>query len=128
MGEQGLLIKRFDEVGMGDLPQVGGKNASLGEMTRNLTSAGVRVPEGFAVTAQAYWDLLAQNRLEGALDHLAEEVEKNPKKLKIAGKAARGLMLKAQFSLELTLAIRRAYRELCVKCGDGDLAVAVRLR
>ena len=126
MENQMVWIKRFEEVGIQDIPLVGGKNASLGEMTRTLAQAGVKVPEGFAITSKAYWDILEQNHLAGALDHLAEEAEKTPKKLKIVGKAARGLMLHAQFPLELTLEIRRAYRELCAKAGDGDLAVAVR--
>ncbi|HUO58998.1 MAG TPA: phosphoenolpyruvate synthase, partial [bacterium] len=121
-----LWVKKFEEVGIQDIPSVGGKNASLGEMTRTLLQAGVKVPEGFAITSQAYWDILEQNHLAGALDQLAEEAGKKPKRLKIAGKAARGLLLRAQFPLELTLEIRRAYRELCARCGDGDLAVAVR--
>ncbi len=126
MADSSEWVKRFEEVGMRDIPLVGGKNASLGEMTQNLAKAGVKVPEGFAITSKAYWDILEQNRLEGALDHLAAEAEKSPKKLKTVGKAARGLMLHAQFPMELTLEIRRAYRDLCEKAGDGNLAVAVR--
>ena len=54
----------FDDVGMGDVPAVGGKNASLGELTRSLLSSGVRVPEGFATTASAYRAYVAANGLE----------------------------------------------------------------
>src|SRR5581483_4829607 len=126
MGTEQERVLWFNEVGMRDLPQVGGKNASLGEMTKALEGAGVRVPEGFAVTSKAYWDILEQNHLVAALEHLAEEAEKNPRKLKIVGKAARGLLLHSQFPMELTLEIRRAYRKLCASAGDGDLAVAVR--
>ncbi len=90
-------VKKFEKVGIQDIPLVGGKNASLGEMTQNLAQAGVKVPEGFAITSKAYWDILEQNHLAGALDHLAEEAEKSPKKLKTVGKAARGLLLHAQF-------------------------------
>ena len=53
----------FDEIGMADLPQVGGKNASLGEMVGNLSGAGVRVPGGFATTADAYREFLASDGL-----------------------------------------------------------------
>ena len=50
----------FSEIGLADLEQVGGKNSSLGEMVRNLSSAGVRVPDGFATTAEAYRRFLAE--------------------------------------------------------------------
>ena len=126
MANPGGWIKWFDEVGMEDLPQVGGKNASLGEMTRTLTASGVKVPEGFAVTSQAYWAILEGNRLNEALDHLAEEAEKSPHKLKAVGKTARNLLLKAHFPPQLTLAIRAAYQKLCQLAKANDLAVAVR--
>ena len=57
----------FDELGMSDLPQVGGKNASLGEMVSNLTGLGVRVPRGFATTADAYRRFLAHDDLRGRI-------------------------------------------------------------
>ena len=50
----------FQSLGIADIPEVGGKNASLGEMISNLSSSGVQVPGGFATTAQAYRDFLAQ--------------------------------------------------------------------
>ncbi|MEU1972053.1 phosphoenolpyruvate synthase [Microbacterium sp. NPDC019599] len=63
----------FDELGMADLPQVGGKNASLGEMVSNLSHLGVRVPGGFATTADAYRDFLAHEDLRGRIrDAIAE--------------------------------------------------------
>ena len=64
-------IRRFGELGIDDVPLVGGKNASLGEMYRSLSGEGVRVPNGFATTAQAFRDYLAHNglreRIEAAL-------------------------------------------------------------
>src|SRR5690554_7272494 len=57
-------VRRLDEVGLSDLEEVGGKNASLGEMIGALAGAGVRVPTGFATTAQAYREFLAQNGLD----------------------------------------------------------------
>ena len=48
-------IRWFEEIGIEDVPLVGGKNASLGEMYRDLTTQGVKIPDGFAVTAEAYW-------------------------------------------------------------------------
>lgn len=57
----------LDKIGMADLGRVGGKNASLGEMIANLTSAGVSVPGGFATTADAYWEFLATDNLSGQI-------------------------------------------------------------
>jgi pyruvate,water dikinase len=58
------VILWFDQIGMADLPTVGGKNASLGELLRNLTNEGVRVPDGFATSADAYRRFVAENGLE----------------------------------------------------------------
>jgi pyruvate,water dikinase len=57
-------IRWFEEIGIGDVASVGGKNASLGEMVRNLGPYGITVPPGFAITADAYRQLLAANNLE----------------------------------------------------------------
>ena len=57
-------IKRFREIGIEDIPQVGGKNASLGEMFRELSSKGVKVPDGFAITAAGYWHFLRDTGLD----------------------------------------------------------------
>ncbi len=59
-------ILRFDEIGMGDLARVGGKNASLGEMVSHLASAGIRVPPGFATTSDAFGRFLAHDGLDAA--------------------------------------------------------------
>ena len=65
------LIKRFDEIGIDDIPLVGGKNASLGEMRRELTAKGVPVPDGFATTAAAYWHFLEKTELKALIDEFA---------------------------------------------------------
>lgn len=57
---QSAEVRWFSQIGMADLEDVGGKNASLGEMISNLASAGMRVPDGFATTAQAYRDFIGQ--------------------------------------------------------------------
>ena len=57
-------IRWFEEIGTGDVASVGGKNASLGEMVRKLGSRGIKVPTGFATTADAYWHFIKTNRLE----------------------------------------------------------------
>ena len=67
-------IRFFEEIGIDDIPLVGGKNASLGEMYQELTPKGVKVPHGFAITADAYWHVLenagAGQRLREALSGL----------------------------------------------------------
>jgi pyruvate,water dikinase len=65
----------FDELGMDDLPQVGGKNASLGEMVSNLAGLGVRVPRGFATTADAYRRFLEHDDLRGRIRHAIAELD-----------------------------------------------------
>ncbi|HET9463250.1 MAG TPA: PEP/pyruvate-binding domain-containing protein, partial [Thiobacillus sp.] len=61
-------IVPLDELSMADVPRVGGKNASLGEMIGNLSGAGVKVPGGFATTSQAFWDFLDHNDLRKRID------------------------------------------------------------
>ncbi len=126
MASENSWVLWFDKVGMNDLPQVGGKNASLGEMTRHLKEAGVKVPDGFAVTSQAYWDFLEHNQLEAPLEKLAAELETKKKSLKVVGKASRDLFLKAAFPPEMSLVILKTYAELCDRAGTPDLPVAVR--
>ena len=126
MADTKAWILKFTEIGIADIPRVGGKNASLGEMIRNLAGAGVRVPGGFAITSKAYEDLISANRLQEALDRLSFKAEKNPKKLKVLGKAARLLVSRAKFPAGLETAIGDAYDELCGESGDQNLAVAVR--
>jgi hypothetical protein len=58
------LVVRLSEVGNSDIARVGGKNASLGELVRNLSELHIAVPEGFATTAWAYWHFVEENRLK----------------------------------------------------------------
>jgi phosphoenolpyruvate synthase/pyruvate phosphate dikinase len=58
----------FDDIGAADVPTVGGKNASLGEMIGGLREAGIRVPDGFATTAEAYWEFLEANDLREKIE------------------------------------------------------------
>src|ERR1044071_69384 len=65
------------EVTLKDLPLVGGKNASLGEMMRNLGSLGISIPLGFAITVDAYWEFLKYNHLEGSIRKAVAEMDMN---------------------------------------------------
>jgi len=115
-------IVPLDALTMADVPRVGGKNASLGEMIRNLASAGVRVPGGFATTAQAFRDFLAANGLtERIRARLATLDVNDVDALAAAGAQIRAEILAAQLPAALDAGIRRAYRAM----GD-DVPVAVR--
>jgi len=115
----------FSELDRGDVGRVGGKNASLGEMRRHLTAGGVRVPDGFATTADAYWELLDSNDLR---DRIATAVDRlhAGEPLSSVGASIRELVAGAAFPPELTTALTDAYRELCGGAGQPDVAVAVR--
>ena len=120
------LVVPFTAVGIGAIAEVGGKNASLGEMIRELAREGVRVPGGFATTATAYRHLLRSNGLIAPLRELLTGLDADDLgALQAAGKAARALLLQATLPADLAEAILAAYRDLSTP--DGPLqAVAVR--
>jgi len=115
----------FDEFGIESLSQVGGKNASLGEMYRELTSKGIRIPNGFAITAKAYWHFL---RSAGILDKLKEALagldKSNIRDLNERGTKARELILGARMPDDLWQEIKAGYDKLCEQYGpNADVAV-----
>jgi pyruvate, water dikinase len=115
----------FADIGLADLEQVGGKNSSLGEMVRNLASAGVRVPDGFATTADAYRRFLGETglaeRITEALDGLDTD---DVRRLAEVGNQIRTAVLEQPFPADLEDDIRSAYAQLVGD--DADLSVAVR--
>jgi pyruvate,water dikinase len=126
MSENGNYIRWFDSLGMEDVPLVGGKNASLGEMISSLRDEGVRVPNGFATTAEAYRQFVAQGEIKDEVSSLLDELKDGDKTLETAGKKIRRLFTRTSFPGEIEEAIRKAYRELCEEYGKEDLDVAVR--
>jgi len=125
MAQRSRYVLWFDEVGIDDVPLVGGKNASLGEMYRELTSQGVKIPNGFAITADAYWHLLES---AGILEKLKSVLlgldSSNIKDLAERGKKARELILGAKIPEDLWEEIRSAYDKLSKQYGqDTDVAV-----
>jgi len=115
-------IVSLDAVSMADVARVGGKNASLGEMIRHLAGAGVRVPGGFATTAQAFWDFLDHNQLRSRIHaQLATLDVADVAALTEAGKRIRGWVEQAEWPPAFADEVRAAYRAL----GD-ELSVAVR--
>ncbi|MGB8699090.1 MAG: phosphoenolpyruvate synthase, partial [Thermosynechococcaceae cyanobacterium] len=108
------LILWFEEVGIADIPLVGGKNASLGEMIRQLTAQGVNVPLGFATTAYAYRYFIEQAGLDAKLRDLFADLDvDNVNNLRDRGQQARTLILNTPFPAELDAAIAQAYVDLC---------------
>jgi len=124
------LVVPFEAVGLDDLATVGGKNASLGELIRQLTAQGVRVPGGFATTAAAYRFFLAHNGLDEPLEKLLEKLDcTNLAALQAAGRAARELILAASLPEPLEQAIVAAYARLCgVEGGGGGEPCSVAVR
>ena len=118
------FILWFDEIGIKDVPLVGGKNASLGEMYRNLTRKGVRIPNGFAVTAYAYNYVLQKAGIKNELKKILSNLDKSKKNLAVVGKKAREAMLKLKLPDELKNEIANSYKKLCRQYGSNtDVAV-----
>ena len=119
-----MLIKTFSKIAITDVPSVGGKNASLGEMYNRLSSHGVKVPNGFATTSNAFWTFLDENELRKPIEGVVAQLDtKKYENLNAVGKKARNLILGAKLSPELTEKITEAYLSLC---GKEACAVAVR--
>ncbi|MGE3979779.1 MAG: PEP/pyruvate-binding domain-containing protein, partial [Nitrospira sp.] len=107
------LVKWFEKLGIEDVPSVGGKNASLGEMYRELAAKGVKVPNGFAVTADAYRAFLKEAKLDGTIRTILKDLDThNLDNLRQRGRQVRQAILGAVFPLDLTEAISDAYDRL----------------
>ncbi|KKT17690.1 MAG: phosphoenolpyruvate synthase [Candidatus Nealsonbacteria bacterium RIFCSPHIGHO2_01_FULL_43_31] len=119
-------ILPFEEISSKDVPLVGGKNASLGEMISQLAQKGINVPDGFALTTAAYWRYLKANQIDGKLKEIFADF--NPKKiesLQKVGKASRALIMRGKMPDDLKEEISRAYQLLGQKYGKNP-TVAVR--
>lgn len=117
----------FQHLGMHDLEQVGGKNASLGEMISHLSSAGVLVPTGFATTADSFREFLSTNKIDKTIYELLSSLDTDDiAQLTSVGKTIRDMVLAAPFAPEFEKAIREAYANLEKTIGHNDFSVAVR--
>jgi pyruvate,water dikinase len=118
-------IRRFAELRATDVAVVGGKNASLGEMVAGLGAQGIRVPNGFATTAQAYRDFLAHNRLDEKIRAILEGLDpRDIANLERAGSNIRRWIGGAQLPLLLAQELAAAYAELAAEYGPApDVAV-----
>jgi pyruvate,water dikinase len=118
------LIMKFSEICIDDIARVGGKNASLGEMYNQLKGKGVAVPNGFAITADAFWYFIDKNSLRDKLQELMINLDKKDfSNLAYIGKQARSFILNATVPAALADAIVTEYRSLCDGAG---FEVAVR--
>jgi pyruvate, water dikinase len=121
---QSTFIRWFEEIGLGDVPLVGGKNASLGELYRELAAAGVRVPNGFAVTADGYRYFMRATGLAGSVERIARGWARGDlADLAERGLAIRQAILATPLPADLQEAILAAYEALG---GGTPLDVAVR--
>ncbi|HUJ79605.1 MAG TPA: phosphoenolpyruvate synthase [Nitrospiria bacterium] len=120
------FIRWFNEIGIGDVPVVGGKNASLGEMVRALSARGVKVPDGFAVTADAYRSFLKEARLETVIRGTLKGLDtRDLDNLRRRGAAIRQAIVAASLPSELERGIADAYDRLS---GPGRAPVDVAVR
>ncbi|GAA4436892.1 phosphoenolpyruvate synthase [Pontibacter saemangeumensis] len=116
----------FKDITLQHIPEVGGKNASLGEMLRNLSADRISVPDGFATTAQAYQEFLTENKLEDEIKKLLSSLDtQNFTNLQETGAKIRQLILQSRIPESIAGAIRGAYQEMCREYGN-TVQVAVR--
>ena len=121
------LVLWLDKLRLADLGKVGGKNSSLGEMIGNLSQLGVSVPGGFATTAHAFQEFIAQSGLaQRVQDRLADLDVENVDELTKAGKEIRRWVVETPLIPEFDRVVRESYRKLCTDAGGENVAVAVR--
>ncbi len=117
----------FEELGIKDVPSVGGKNASLGEMFSNLSKKGVRIPDGFATTAEAYNYFFEANDLKKKIKKIIKGLDThNVKDLMARGAEIRKTIMAAELPQDLKDQVAEAYRKLSKKHGEKNSDVAVR--
>lgn len=119
-------VRWLGHLSSADTGVVGGKNASLGEMIGALKKQKIRVPDGFATTAQAYRAFLDENDLRQEIEAQLARLEKKKGSLEKVGKSIRSLFLRAEFPEPVREAIAKAYAELCAREKTGKVDVAVR--
>lgn len=125
MGKAGgpRYVRLFADVRMANIGEVGGKNASLGELTHAFPRGEVPVPDGFALTASAYWAFLDANHLRAPIAALLCRYHRREIGLSAAGRSARSLILKAAFPEDMREEIVDAYVALCRRTGSRAVAV-----
>ena len=126
MAKQSGYVRWYGDLKIDDVPQVGGKNASLGELLSSLTNSGVQVPDGFATTSEAYREYIRANDLEEKMRKELEELATGKQSLAKTGRAVRLLLRSGTFPEAIERGIREAYRELSKRYQADEVDVAVR--
>jgi len=117
----------FEELGLSDVALVGGKNASLGEMYCHLSEQGIKIPNGFATTAAAYWHYLESNGLKSEISKALHGLDTGDmKQLAACGQHIRSMIAQADMPDDLEAEIVEAYRQLMHEYDESPLAVSVR--
>ncbi|NGX51479.1 MAG: Phosphoenolpyruvate synthase [Chlamydiae bacterium] len=115
------FVLKLKDLRIGDVPLVGGKNASLGEMIGALKEQGIRIPDGFAITAEGYRFFIEENGFQEKIATLLSELKREPEVIRKVGKALRKLIMKGRIPRELEEEVVEVYREW-----GEDVDVAVR--
>ncbi|MGE3335260.1 MAG: phosphoenolpyruvate synthase [Rhodospirillaceae bacterium] len=118
------FIRAFQDIRMADIGEVGGKNASLGELSHAFPRKAEPVPPGFAITANAYWAFMDSNQLRAPVSDILRRYHQRTISLAQAGRSVRRLIMHAKFPQDLRAAILKAYADL--RRRTGLTAVAVR--
>jgi pyruvate,water dikinase len=125
--KEDAFILWFNELTIGDVPFVGGKNASLGEMYQNMAEKGIRVPNGFALTAHAYRFFLEKAGIKQTIEDILSDLNTHDlQNLTDRGHRVRETILQAEFPVELRSAIETAYAQMSKEYDMTDVDVAVR--
>ena len=120
-------VVAFEQLRNTDVGSVGGKNASLGEMISQLSASGVRVPGGFATTADAYRDFLAHQGLAAKIEARLKSLDVGDvRALAAAGQEIRKWVVEQPLPADLNAAVRTAYAAMEAQSGAGPISVAVR--
>ena len=122
---QQRAVRWFDDLSARDVGMVGGKNASLGEMIGTLSAQGIRVPGGFATTADAYWEFLDANDMRGRVRKQLAALRQGAELSEVA-RTIRAMFADAEFPPHIARAIADAYADLATGLGRADPDVAVR--
>lgn len=120
-------LRFFKDIAIDDVPQVGGKNASLGEMFRVLTPKGINLPNGYSTTADSYYHFLDSAGIRNEISQVLEGLDvTDVADLQDRGKKVRQIILDAKLPEDFEQEIRDGYQELCDTLGHQDVVVAVR--
>lgn len=117
----------FKDISINDIPKVGGKNASLGEMYRHLAPKGINLPNGFATTSDSYYHFLDQAGIRQDIEDVLDGLDIHDlKELRRRGAKIRRIIMRAKLPEDFAEEIREGYRQLSRECGKKNVVVAVR--